>query len=965
MTSKNSGKMIGFLLACILCFSLVIPETGFTSGQPSGTSIEQSVKLDKTGDIQNTLSHTGESYWYQFTPDKADITTNTHLRLTLHSNLPVEITVYPSKEKADKGETFYKYQAYADKGQSAEVDFPYAWNGAYYIQITGVADEEQPNSGSKAIDYQLHYESVNLPPAVEAEEECAVELSAGQKKNGAEIMKHIRMARDGVLNKTENGKKLVGLYYKTSPFLVAKMTFNKKAKDSVYNNLVQLRNVFQEIAKNGVNSSYKLTDKDQQAIQALYDFTVKHVPRDIKNDLNGIVKMKDLKQLRGKTIKQALSDVGLYKDKTNTNKLIIKLKGNKSPSWLSRKIKDQGYTPKSVSALAAKNVSLPGVFVANVDRQAANALIKKLDKMQDVEYVERLQTYRALTKDVQYPYQWSLSNTGQEGGKHKADVKYTALQKLLHEQKLKKIRIAVADTGVDSSLADLQGKVRADLGKNFIAKNNDANDDEGHGTHVSGIIAASAGNGYSMAGLNQTAEILPVKVLDAFGEGDTEQIALGIKYAADQGAKVINLSLGGYYSRTIEYALKYAASKNVTIIAAAGNNGMDELDYPASSQYTIAVGATNKLDITADYSSYGEGLALVAPGSDIPSLLPNGNVTYMSGTSMAAPHVTAVAGMMLAKNPKLTSAKIKSLLTKTADDIAVKETDNNMQECYNDDYDPVPCVQKPGYDYISGWGRLNALGAVSAVDLKLKPDTLKDNMITLTGSAKEETSITVKKGKQILGRATADKKGNFKVKLSKVQRANTVLRVAGTDEDKLANASMKLIVKKGINPPAPKVKTVSNKSTAVTGKTLSDLKVTVKNKSKKVIASGKANSKGNFKLKIKKQKAGTVLYVTVTDLAKRQSKAVKVKVKDKIPPKAPKVSKVTNRDTAIKGKTESSATIMIKKSSKQIASKKADHKGRFKLKIKKQKAGTVLYVTAKDKAGNISKATKVTVKKKK
>nr|MDH3164261.1 S8 family serine peptidase [Bacillus licheniformis] len=131
-------------------------------------------------------------------------------------------------------------------------------------------------------------------------------------------------------------------------------------------------------------------------------------------------------------------------------------------------------------------------------------------------------------------------------------------------------------------------------------------------------------------------------MLDSSGSGDTEQIANGIIYAADHGAKVINLSLGGPYSRVMEYALKYAASKNVTIVAATGNDGVSEISYPASSKYTLSVGATNNLDLVSDYSNYGKGLDMVAPGTDIPSLVPDGNVTYMSGTSMAACRDVAV-----------------------------------------------------------------------------------------------------------------------------------------------------------------------------------------------------------------------------------------------------------------------------------------------------------------------------------
>ncbi len=140
-------------------------------------------------------------------------------------------------------------------------------------------------------------------------------------------------------------------------------------------------------------------------------------------------------------------------------------------------------------------------------------------------------------------------------------MKYEPASTLLSKRKLNDTLIAVVDTGVDSTLADLKGKVRTDLGRNFVGRNNNAMDDQGHGTHVAGIIAAQSDNGYSMTGLNAKAKIIPVKVLDSTGAGDTEQIALGIKYAADKGAKVINLSLGGGYSRVIEFALKYALTK--------------------------------------------------------------------------------------------------------------------------------------------------------------------------------------------------------------------------------------------------------------------------------------------------------------------------------------------------------------------------------------------------------------------
>jgi cell wall-associated protease len=222
----------------------------------------------------------------------------------------------------------------------------------------------------------------------------------------------------------------------------------------------------------------------------------------------------------------------------------------------------------------------------------------------------------------------------------------------------------------------------------------------------------------------------------------------------------------------------------------------------------------------------------------------------------------------------------------------------------------------------------------------------------------------VKKGTAVLGKGKTDANGKFTVKINKVQSADSLLHVTGSDAEGTAKTSLKIIVKKGTPPSAPKVNVVSNNSTVVTGKATAGLQVKIKNKSKNVIASGTANNKGDFKIEIKKQKAGTELYVTSTDLAKRESKATKIVVIDKIPPKAPKVNAVTNNDTVIKGKTEAYATVTVTHKDKKLGSKKANSKGEFKVDIKKQKADTILQVTAKDKAGNTSKATKTVVKDK-
>jgi cell wall-associated protease len=539
----------------------------------------------------------------------------------------------------------------------------------------------------------------------------------------------------------------------------------------------------------------------------------------------------------------------------------------------------------------------------------------------------------------------------------------------MNGKSLKDTVIAVVDTGVDHTLADLNSRVQSEAGYNYIERSSNVKDDNGHGTHVSGIIAAAANNHYSMAGINPFAKILPVKVLDAAGSGDTEQIAHGIIYAADHGAKVINLSLGGSYSRVIEYALQYANKKNVTVVAASGNDGMEELSYPASSKYVVSVGGTNRLDLVSDYSNYGKGLDMVAPGTDIPSLVPDGNVTYMSGTSMAAPHVSAVAGLLLSQNPNLKPNEVEKLLTDTTKDIAFEEQDNPLPEEADvpiadvpiDDFpikeEPVePPV--PGYDKVSGWGRLNAYGAASVLELNAKINPVLDIHSSVTGKAKSGSDVKVMSGNKVLGTGKANQSGDFSVKIP-VQKTDQLLHVNVANQ--LAETTIRTVVEKA--PEKPKVNRLTNNDTHVTGKVSPGLTVNVKDAAKKVIATAKADSTGSFKVKINKQKENTVLYVTTLD-GYKESGEVKVTVIDVIAPGAPKVNTIGDKDIKITGKAEANAVVTAKVKGKVIGSAQANHKGDYQLKISKQKAGTVISVTAKDKAGNTSKEAKTTVKDK-
>ncbi|MGD0750899.1 MAG: S8 family serine peptidase [Anaerolineales bacterium] len=209
------------------------------------------------------------------------------------------------------------------------------------------------------------------------------------------------------------------------------------------------------------------------------------------------------------------------------------------------------------------------------------------------------------------------------------------------------VTIAIVDTGVDLDHVDLAGKIVP--GFDFVNNNNHPQDDDAqsHGTHVAGIAAAETNNGIGIAGVSWGAQIMPVKVLNSGGFGTYENVAAGIVWAADHGAEVINLSLGGSMpSSVLKDAVNYAYAKGVTLVAAAGNSGSNSVLYPARYPHVIAVAATDSTNNRASFSNYGPEIDVAAPGVDIYSTNLGDNYGYLSGTSMAAPFVSGLVAIL-------------------------------------------------------------------------------------------------------------------------------------------------------------------------------------------------------------------------------------------------------------------------------------------------------------------------------
>ena len=283
------------------------------------------------------------------------------------------------------------------------------------------------------------------------------------------------------------------------------------------------------------------------------------------------------------------------------------------------------------------------IYIVKGDKKTLQE-IKRSPLSKDTEYIEANYKYHALQapNDPEYTKQWNFRNIN--------------IEKAWDETKGEGITVAVIDTGV-SKVPDLK-LTKFVKGYDFVNDKEDAQDDNGHGTHVAGTIAQSTNNGYGVAGIAYQASIMPLKVLSGSGGGTIADIAESIKFAADNGADVINMSLGGGgASNMMEEAIKYAHNKGVTIIAAAGNEGRNTSSYPARYPDVISVSATDAAGDKASYSNFGAGVDISAPGgSETGKIIQNtvdpstGESVFVGfqGTSMAAPHVAGVAALIRA-----------------------------------------------------------------------------------------------------------------------------------------------------------------------------------------------------------------------------------------------------------------------------------------------------------------------------
>ncbi len=265
--------------------------------------------------------------------------------------------------------------------------------------------------------------------------------------------------------------------------------------------------------------------------------------------------------------------------------------------------------------------------------------------------------------DPQYPSQWGPPCIGAEAA---WDV----------ELGDKNVIVAVVDTGVDWNHPDLAANVDTSIDFDFVNNDNDAMDDNGHGTHVSGTIAAEINNLIGVAGLQQVT-IMAVKGLDAAGSGRDSVLAQCIVYAVDNGARVINCSWGGLFAgAVIRDAVNYAFDQGAVVVAAAGNLGVNWKFYPASYSKVVGVAALQDCTSRASWSNWGySNVQIAAPGADIISTYWDDAYAVASGTSMASPHVAGVVAAYFSYDPSFTNIDVLTHMAANADDLGTPGND--------------------------------------------------------------------------------------------------------------------------------------------------------------------------------------------------------------------------------------------------------------------------------------------------
>ncbi len=362
------------------------------------------------------------------------------------------------------------------------------------------------------------------------------------------------------------------------------------------------------------------------------------------------------------------------------------------------------YFGKEITKIDKPEFKFSRILLDNTRAHSSEEIIQYYNSLPEVKYAERDYVVSVHTatpsNDPLYSYQWNFNQLNMPSAWSIATG-------------VSSVTVAVIDTGIAENISDFEW-TNFRNGWNFVSDNADTYDDHGHGTHVAGTIAQTTNNNHGAAGMAYGVSLMPIKVLADSGYGRTLDVALGVIWASDNGADVINLSLGGgSFNKTLYVALKYAyEQKGVTIVASSGNDGASSISYPAGyEEFVIAVGATDNNKQKTSFSNYGPKLDVVAPGVNIlQQSEKHGKSGFYSlnGTSMASPHVSALAALLLSSNQDLSQSELYSAITDTAEDLGT-----------------------PGRNDYYGYGLINPLKALESITPGINAYDISDSVSVL------------------------------------------------------------------------------------------------------------------------------------------------------------------------------------------------------------------------------------------
>ena len=617
-----------------------------------------------------------------------------------------------------------------------------------------------------------------------------------------------------------------------------------------------LNDVAGDYAAEQINK-YKLQDNFEYAVKEVLNYYYDEDKKDeissfentIDSRANNLIKdYKEASQERSEDD----SDLG-YK----SGQVIVEFKSN-----IDKNLKED-----VANNLDGKIKELQNGDIGVIDISNSDTIDKALENYEDNYFIESVQP------NFVYKSQSSkTSNTTSTNDKYSSRQYYLEKLKIydawdyLKDFKTSKVKVAVIDTGLDVNHKDIKDNLYlgVDAENNYTEL---TRDHWHHGTHVSGIIAASTNNSIGVAGIgNNMVDLMAINVF--FGEGsDTEayttDIIKGYNYAVKNGAKVINMSLGRLvddndyddidkqYDSILEKAINEAYDKGIVTVCAAGNESSSMKSYPSDFEACISVINIDKSNQKAYDSNYGTKKDISAYGVDIYSTVPGDKYRYESGTSMAAPIVSGIVALMKSKCPNASVDDIKSALYSSADDIG-----------------------KKGKDVYTGYGRVNALKAVKAVNnLKTsmkKPtiNTLKASDTYITGTASKGADIRVynSKGSVIARGVASTSTGKYKIKIAK-QTSGTTVKVVALKPGYYSKQATKIVSKAALKKFSSSLTAKSNiysTTTKITGTGAKGATIRAYVKGKQIGKSTTVNSSGKYTLTIPKQKKKTVITIKMS-----------------------------------------------------------------------------------------------------